>query len=293
MRARQPDRQGLVDRGGVRIHHETYENSGPTVVLVPTWCLLHSRSWKFQIPYLSRHYRVVTYDPRGNGGSDRPRGPEQHSWRHYLDDLLAVLDVTGTEHAVLVGVSYSGYWANLASVLHPDRVRGVVSIAPVAALGIGHPERARHSYTEVLDTDEGWAKDNVHFIRSSYREYVEFFVSEIFSEAHSTKAIEDCVGWAMETDAEMLISSDSADLVPDPDMPAFYRTMTRPLLLIHGDGDRIIPLESSRRLADLTGGALVTLQGAGHCPQVRDPVKVNLLIRDFVDRLVAARGVPA
>ena len=44
----------------------------PTVFLLPTWSIIHSRHWKMQIPYLARHCRVVTFDGRGNGRSDRP-----------------------------------------------------------------------------------------------------------------------------------------------------------------------------------------------------------------------------
>ena len=42
--------------------------------LLPTWSIIHSRHWKMQIPYLARHFRVLTFDGRGNGESDRPTG---------------------------------------------------------------------------------------------------------------------------------------------------------------------------------------------------------------------------
>lgn len=71
-RARHPDEQGYVERDGVRVLWERYGEGEPTVLLPPTWEIVHSRSWKCQIPYLARHSRVVTFDPRGNGRSDRP-----------------------------------------------------------------------------------------------------------------------------------------------------------------------------------------------------------------------------
>lgn len=287
MRARCSDQEGFVDRDDIQIFYEVYGKDQPTIVLVPTWSLFHSRVWKMQISYLSRYFRVVTYDPRGNGRSGRPMGTENHSWRHYIGDLLEVMAATDTERAILVGLSMSGYWANLTAVLHPDRVLGVVAIGPGTGLGIYHPERVEHSYTDHLDTTEGWAKENVYFIRSNYQEYVEFFVSQIFTEPHTTKAIEDGISWAMETGAETLIVSDTADLLPSDDMPAFYTRYSKPLLIIHGDEDAIAPLESSVELARLTSGRLLTLEGSGHAPNLRDPVRVNLAIKDFVDRVAA------
>src|SRR4029079_16758504 len=71
MRARQPDRAGLVDVDGVRIRFEVYGDSGSAMVFTPTDTIVDSRMWKAQVPWLARRHRVVVIDPRGNGGSDR------------------------------------------------------------------------------------------------------------------------------------------------------------------------------------------------------------------------------
>ncbi|MDK1019764.1 MAG: hypothetical protein QGD89_10220, partial [Actinomycetota bacterium] len=61
MRARYPDTEGFVERNGAKIFYEVYENEGPTILLAQSWQTAHSRLWKMQIPYLARHFRVVTY----------------------------------------------------------------------------------------------------------------------------------------------------------------------------------------------------------------------------------------
>ena len=73
-RARYPDQTGFVERDGVRVFWEAYGTGDQTILLLPTWEIVHSRIWKGQIPYLARRFRVVTFDPRGNGRSDRPPG---------------------------------------------------------------------------------------------------------------------------------------------------------------------------------------------------------------------------
>ena len=76
MRACQPITDGYVERDGVKIFYEVFGDGEPTVLLLPTWSIVHSRHWKMQIPYLSRHCRVITFDGRGNGRSDRPAEAE-------------------------------------------------------------------------------------------------------------------------------------------------------------------------------------------------------------------------
>ena len=59
----------------------------------------------------------------------------------------------------------------------------------------------------MLDTDEGWAKYNKHYWVRDYRGFLEFFFSQFFIEPHSTKQIEDCVGWGLETTPETLVDT--------------------------------------------------------------------------------------
>ena len=76
MRARQPDYEGHVEREGVEVFYEVFGDGEPTILLLPAWSVVHSRIWKMQIPFLARHYRVVTFDGRGNGRSARPSGAD-------------------------------------------------------------------------------------------------------------------------------------------------------------------------------------------------------------------------
>src|SRR3989442_5001990 len=91
-RARYPDEEGFVERDGVRVFYEVYGSGEPTIVLLPTWSIIHSRHWKMQIPYLARFCRVVTFDGRGNGRSDRPAGTDAYSEWEFAADALAVMD---------------------------------------------------------------------------------------------------------------------------------------------------------------------------------------------------------
>ncbi len=277
-RARHPDESGYVERDGVRLHYEVYGSGEPTVFLLPTWSIIHSRHWKMQIPYLARHCRVLTFDGRGNGRSDRPESG--YDEREFAADALAVMDVTETERAVLVSLSLGAQRALLMAAEQPERVDGAVFICPAVPLGKGPADR-KHPWNEKLDTDEGWAKYNRYYWLKDYRGFLEFFFSQMFTEPHSTKPIEDCVGWGLETDARTLIETEFTQGLSRDAARELAERVKCPVLVIQGSEDAITGPGRGIALAEATGGELVMLEGSGHGPHVRDPVKVNLLLREF------------
>ena len=132
MRAREPEQSGYVERGGVRVAYEVFGCAGPAVIFLPSWQILHSRQWKLQAPYLARHMRVITYDARGNGRSDRPGEAERYAHREIVADAIAVLDAVEVGEAVFVGTSMGALYGLQAAAWYPERVRGVVAIGSVA-----------------------------------------------------------------------------------------------------------------------------------------------------------------
>jgi pimeloyl-ACP methyl ester carboxylesterase/predicted glycosyltransferase len=278
-RARQPDVSGYIEREGVKVHYEVYGSGEPTVLLLPTWSIIHSRHWKMQIPYLARHCRVLTFDGRGNGRSDRPA--TGYAERDFAADALAVMDATATERAMIVSLSLGAQRALLLAAEQPDRVDGAVFICPAVPLGTSLAPRGVRWDVE-LDTDEGWAKYNRFYWLRDYRGFVEFFFSQMFTEPHSTKPIEDCVGWALETTPETLVATELGEGLDEQATLDLCRRIHCPVLVIQGTEDAITGAGRGIALAEATGGELVLLDGAGHGPHVRDPVKVNLLLRDAI-----------
>ena len=137
MRARYPEDDGFIERDGVKVHYEVYNpEASPTVFLLPTWSIVHSRIWKSQIPFLARHYRVVTFDGRGNGQSDRPQGDDAYADAEFVADALSVMDRTQTSAAVLVGFSMGARWAYVLAGENQDRVQGVILIGSGVGSGV-------------------------------------------------------------------------------------------------------------------------------------------------------------
>jgi len=291
--ARRPDAAGdATSPDGVRIHYDVYGSGSPTLVLLPSAPIVHSRQWKGQIHFLSRHYRVVTYDGRGNGLSDRPEEPAAYHDDRYVDDLVTVMDATDTGRAVLVGLCGDGVWRSIRlAAEQPERVAGIV------AFGIGVPRlsppqphyvAANAVFDDELPTTEGWAKMNRHHWLRDYADFARFFFSEITSEPHSTKAIEDAASWAVDGSVPAMLAESAVEFPFElAEVEAICRSVRCPMLLVHGTEDTCQPRARAERLAELTGAPLVLVEGADHMIPGRHPVLANLLIRDFVRGLTA------
>jgi pimeloyl-ACP methyl ester carboxylesterase len=301
MRALYPDDEGYVERDGVSIFFEVYGTGEPTVLLLPTWSLVHSRVWKAQIAYLARHFRVVTFDGRGNGKSDRPAEPAAYEAREFAHDAFAVMDATATEAAVSVSTSAGTAWSLIMAVTQPERVLGAVFIGPTS-YAVTEPAQGwmRAPFNERLDSYEGDNRYNRHFIREHYREFAEFWAALCIPEPHSTRPLEFVLEMAMDTTPEVILATFDAVRMDEVQSAAelFARGGQRlrrlalqvkcPALVVQGDQDHTCLPEWGRALAEDTGGELLMMPGVGHSPHGRKPVRVNLALREFVERVAQA-----
>ncbi|MFI5040941.1 MAG: alpha/beta fold hydrolase, partial [Acidimicrobiales bacterium] len=190
--------------------------------------------------------------------------------------------------AVIVGFSMGAQWALVLAAEHPERVKSVVFISPALPLAPSPRQDAARGFETEPDlyggwaSYEGWAKFNREYWLADYKGFLEFFFGQVFNEPHSTKQIDDCVGWGLMTTPETLIDTQRAPALDEAEARALADRVDCPVLVLHGDGDVVRSLAAGAALADAAGGRLVTFEGSGHAPHARDPVEVNLLLRDFV-----------
>jgi pimeloyl-ACP methyl ester carboxylesterase/predicted glycosyltransferase len=261
----------MLDRDGVPIAWESHGDGTPPVLLLPAWAIVHSRLWKLQVPYLARHHRAITFDPRGNGASGRPDRPEEYADDKYVGDALAVLDAAGVDKALLVGLSAGGRWALQLAAAHPDRVLELLLIAPSVPL---IEAAGKHEA-------DAWSED--------YRAFLDDFFAAMFIEPHSTRQIEDGVEWGLDIGPETLALTTQAD-EPERDWEELCRQISCPVTVVHGRRDRIVPYRVGREVARLTGGEFIRLDASGHGPHARRPVYANALIHGTAQRLAGRNG---
>lgn len=288
MRAKLPDKEGFVTRDGVKLAYEIYGDGAETMLFIPPWSIVHARVYKAQLPYFSERFRCITYDGRGNGKSDRPEDMLAYTLDNYVADALAVMDALDVRRAIVVGLSFGGLIASVLAAHYPERVRAAILAGTVTTIGPEqYPYFSATHFTGARDSFAGWDKFNRDYWRKDYPDFATFFIGNIFSEPHSTKQIEDGIAWANDTSGPTLIKTVEARAVP-PRFDAsaqMYRSITCPVLFMHGDSDRIQP--HARALAahaEVAESEFVTIEGGGHNVLGRYPAKANALINDFLGR---------
>ena len=239
MRACEPTVADFVEQGGVKVFYEVFGDGEPTIMLMPTWPIIHSRMWKAQVPYLARRFRVVTFDPRGTGRTERPSASESYGDLEQVADGLAVMDASGADRVVVVGAC--DRWGITLAAEQPERVIGLVTLAPW--LPMGPADFPEIDFDAILDTDDGWAKENRHYWLRDWPGYVRFFMEEMLPEQHSTKQIDDTVAWGLEVDAETMLLVEDRPRFPATETEAeeLCRRVRCPVLIVQGDHDLIIP----------------------------------------------------
>jgi predicted glycosyltransferase len=197
------------------------------------------------------------------------------------------MDATGAERAVMVSLSTGAQYLLEIARLARERVAGAVFIGPLFPYTASHNSLLTHPLTPSVSQAlrlpaPVWWGHMSHW-RQNYLACAEWFVSRCLPEPHSTKAIDDCVGWALHTDPETLSATlaHGGFLRGRRTLRGLAQNLGCPVLVIHGDHDKIVAPRDGRALARLSGGQLEVIRGAGHLPHARKPVQVNLALRDF------------
>lgn len=120
-----------IQVNGVNIYYEIHgPEDAPVLVLNNGVIMNAATSWVYQTKTLSKHYRLLQYDCRGQGGSDHPESP--YSMKGHADDLSELLDALNIEEAHVAGISYGGEVAQAFALKYPNKVRSLILMDTVS-----------------------------------------------------------------------------------------------------------------------------------------------------------------
>ena len=267
-----PEIGTTIDAGGIKTNY-LEAGQGPAVVLVhgsgPG--VTGYANWRLTMPTLAEQFRVIAPDMVGFGYTERPSGLrcDVDLW---ADQVVGLLDALGLERASVVGNSFGGAIALRVAARHPERVH---KLALMGSVGVPFP------ITEGLDAVWGYepSVESMRRIMDLFaydRDLISDELAEVRYRASTEPGFQESYAALFPAPRQRWVD---AMVTSDEQI----RAIPHETLVIHGREDRIIPLATSLRLAELIDGAQLHVFGhCGHWTQIEWSAAFNRLLAGFL-----------
>lgn len=257
-----------IQVNGVNLYYEFHGPENGEMLILNNGVFMNTASWVFQLPDLSRRYRILAYDMRGQGQSEHPEG--EYSLEQHAGDLAALMSALGIPKAHMVGTSYGGELNLVMGIRYPERCHSFVIIASVS-----------HSDALTAAMIERWrlaAKlgDGPQFFRLIYADvYSESFLvsrPELLPMAEQRYATLD-----LPAAVRLIESFQRFNLAAD--LPK----IAAPTCIVAAELDLLKPRRYSEMMRSAIPGAeLHLIPNAGHVVVLEKAAEVNTIILGFL-----------
>ena len=262
---------------GTRIHYEVTGRVGKTPVLMIQGLGASKNAWNLQRIAMATRFRIISFDNRGAGRSDKPTEP--FTLEQMADDAIAVLDAAGIETAHIVGASMGGVISQIVAVKYPQRVRSLTLVCTACR---NHPWRQ-----ELL---QSWAKtaEEKGMIEVG-KEAAQWVMSP-----RSFRRLVPAFTWmgplAALRPRHSFVSQIHAILDTREDLVDQLSTITAPTMVIVGNQDILTPRGDSEEIAErIPNAELVVISGAAHGLMMEHSSTFNKILIEFLQRTELAR----
>jgi 3-oxoadipate enol-lactonase len=262
---------------GTRIHYEVTGKSGATPVLMIQGLGASKNAWNLQRISMATRFRIISFDNRGAGRSDKPTDP--FTLEQMADDALAVLNAAGVETAHIVGASMGGVISQIVAVKYPHRVRSLTLVCTACR---NHPWRQ-----ELL---QAWAKTAAEKgMIEVGKEAAQWVMSP-----RSFRRLVPAFTWmgplAALRPRHSFVSQIDAILNTREDLVDQLSTISAPTMVIVGNQDILTPRGDSEEIAErIPNAELVIISGAAHGLMMEHSSTFNRILIEFLQRTELVR----
>ncbi len=263
-----------VKVGDINMYYEVHGKGEPLVFIVG---LGASTTQSFlDIPAFSDDYKIVLFDNRGAGRSDAP--PSPYSMEMLANDTAGLLDAIGIGDAHIMGRSMGGMIAQHFALQYPERVKSLV----LMATDCGGPH-----YTSDREYDRYFAdtkRMQALTIEERYKEQMPWLVSQEFID-NNPEIVKESIEKSMEYPTSPQGFAGQMKAIEGHDTYERLAEIKAPTLIIHGEADRVNPVENARILASrIPGAELVILKNMRHLFMLEAKEETNRVILDFLKK---------
>jgi 3-oxoadipate enol-lactonase len=262
---------------GTRLHYSVSGRRDGEPVLMIQGLGADSRGWLRQRLAFAARHRVIVFDNRGVGRSDRPPGP--YDLEVMAADALAVLDAAGVADAHVMGASMGGVISQIIAVRHPERVRSLI-LACTACRQLPWRRELLAEWAEVAERDG----------MGGFTTYAVRWVIGPRSLRRFWPALGLVGTLAQNLTPDSFLAQVQAILATDDDVRFELRAVRAPTLVLVGSQDILTPLGDSEEIADLIPGAeLAVIGGGAHGFMFEHAAAFNRTVLDFLRRVIDER----
>ena len=235
--------------------------------------------WRYQMPPLSQHFQVITFNNRGVG-AEAPSDMDGYTMTQLAADAVGLLDHLDIERAHVWGISMGGMIAQHIVINHPKRVHGLVLGCTLPHYEVnpepGDPRAAEPWVLELMLS--GVMKAPADSMRDSVR----FNFSDAFAAGHPA-IIEDYIAEGLRERMPLHGFMGQWNAIINHTTLERLHQIAAPTLIQHGDADRLVPIANGRLLAEhIKHAQLQIIPGAGHVYFMEQPELVNNSVREFL-----------
>ena len=251
----------------IKIEYEI-SGSGPPVVFI-NGLTMDLNGWLLQVDAISTQYRMVRYDCRGQGDSDKP--DEEYTQELHADDLAGLLKQLEIPRAHLVGLSNGGMIAQHFALRYPEKTGALVLVDACSHVDT----LLKLIVTSWIESAEAGGSGLRYDVALPY----------LFSEEFMTKNLDRILSMK-----EMNLSRNPVKAVinlsrasMNHDLKDRVSEISAPTLIVAGEEDILIPLRYSRFLNEkIKNSTLVTFKNCGHVPPIEMPDEFNRIVMNFL-----------
>jgi pimeloyl-ACP methyl ester carboxylesterase len=263
--------------GGIRLHAREWGRAGGRAILLVHGWSACDMCWDAQVrSALAERFRIVTFDNRGHGMSEKPLDPRCYAnERLWADDLAAVLDQTELERPVLVAWSYGGFI--VADYIRAHGDAGIAGINLVGGAVLLRPPSFEHIGPGFLDNAPAAASPDLRTNIAAIRRFLRACTmrpldGELWSAA---------LCWNMVVPAEVR----GGLIAREIDATGVLSSLSVPVLVSHGREDAIVLPTMAEHVLERCETAVASWYDAGHMPFIEDDERFNRELAAFVDRV--------
>jgi len=233
-------------------------------------------AWFPLVRAFSKHYRVVTFDNRGIGGSDKPTGP--YSTKMMAGDTIALMDHLGIDRAHILGGSMGGMIAQHIAIDHPQRVDKLILFSTSAG---GQPLRDM-LFDLAEATTPNWNRSRSDLAGADLRKLTAAIASRSFNQPFNRMVVVPLAKLLLRLGMTKVPAGQIEALMTHNVLDRLH-LIQAPTLVLTGSKDRLMPLQSSEVLASrIKGAKLVVIDGGSHALAEGMPGRFNKEVLDFL-----------